>query len=468
MSAVQIGLPPKLIPAFHGEADIRGAFGGRGSAKTRSFAKMVAVQGYRYGTAGISGQLLCARQFMNSLEDSSLEECKRAIEDEPFLSAYYDVGEKYIKSRDGRISFTFAGLDRNIASIKSKGRILVCWVDEAEPVTSLAWSILIPTLREEGDGWNAELWVTWNPARKNAAVERFRYANDPRIKVIELNWRDNPKFPDTLDRARLRDKADRPDEYDHIWEGAYGAIAGAILGKWITKARAEGRINNDVEYDPDGAPVIVSSDLGFRDTASWWFWQPTVGGYRVLAYLGDSGLDADDWAPIIRDKLIALGAADNLGCIWLPHDARAKTFQSKHTSVERFVQAFGHDRVRVVPQSKKSDQISAARAVLPRCEFSESACNDLPDNKMGGIDGLEGWRFEWDADTQTFSKNPLHDACSHPADAFAYGCQVMQMEQPKPTMETARFPVQGRADGRMTTATIDELWRNTPRMEQRY
>jgi len=457
MSAVQIALPPKLIPVFRGEADIRGAFGGRGSAKTRSFAKMVAVQGYRYGTAGISGQLLCARQFMNSLEDSSLEECKRAIEDEPFLAAYYDVGEKYIKSRDGRISFTFAGLDRNIASIKSKGRILVCWVDEAEPVTSLAWSILIPTLREEGDGWNAELWVSWNPARKNAAVERFRHSADPRIKIIEMNWRDNPKFPDTLNRARLRDKEDRPDEYDHIWEGAYGAIAGAILGKWITRARADGRINNDVEYDPDGAPVIVSSDLGFRDTASWWFWQSTVGGHRLLAYLGDSGLDADDWTPIIKDKLVELGAGRNLGKIWLPHDARAKTFQSKHTSVERFVQAFGHDKVRVVPQSKKSDQISAARAVLPRCEFNEAACEK-------GIDGLEGWRFEWNPDTQAFSKNPLHDACSHPSDAFAYGCQVMQMEQPKPTVDGAKYEVMARPDGRIVAGvTMNELWSDAAR-----
>ncbi|MEX3667998.1 phage terminase large subunit [Paraburkholderia phenoliruptrix] len=143
MATARIALPEKLIPVFDGEADVRGAKGGRGSAKTRSFAKMVAVKGYIFGMAGISGILLCARQFMNSLADSSLEECKRAIEDEPFLKAYYDIGDNYIKSRDGRISFVFAGLDRNIASIKSKGRILVCWVDEAEPVTDEAWTTLI-------------------------------------------------------------------------------------------------------------------------------------------------------------------------------------------------------------------------------------------------------------------------------------------------------------------------------------
>ena len=131
----QIKLPPKLIPVFAGNADVRGAYGGRGSGKTRSFAKMAAVRGLIYGRQGVSGQILCARQFMKSLDDSSLEECKRAIQEETFLLDYYDIGEKYIKSKDGRIWFSFAGLDRNIDSVKSKGRILICWVDEAEPVT---------------------------------------------------------------------------------------------------------------------------------------------------------------------------------------------------------------------------------------------------------------------------------------------------------------------------------------------
>src|SRR4249919_3775708 len=105
LSEVEIRLPAKLIPVFQGRADVRGAHGGRGSAKTRSFAKMAAFYGMRFGQAGVTGQILCARQFMNSLDDSSLEEVKRAIEDEPILAAYYDVGEKYVKSRDGHIWF---------------------------------------------------------------------------------------------------------------------------------------------------------------------------------------------------------------------------------------------------------------------------------------------------------------------------------------------------------------------------
>ena len=80
MSVAQIELPPKLVPIFQGEARIRAAWGGRGSGKTRSFALMTAVEGYRYGTAGISGQILCGREHLNSLEESSLEEVNSCLQ----------------------------------------------------------------------------------------------------------------------------------------------------------------------------------------------------------------------------------------------------------------------------------------------------------------------------------------------------------------------------------------------------
>ena len=101
----QVRLPPKLIPVFAGNADVRGAYGGRGSGKTRSFAKMAAVRGLIYGRQGVSGQILCARQFMNSLDDSSLEECKRAIQEEPFLLDYYDIGRSTSRAKTGASGF---------------------------------------------------------------------------------------------------------------------------------------------------------------------------------------------------------------------------------------------------------------------------------------------------------------------------------------------------------------------------
>ena len=69
---------------------------------------MICIRGRMFGEAGQSGILLCGRQFMNSLADSSLEEIKRAIEDDEWLSEYYDIGQNYVRSKDGRIEFIFS------------------------------------------------------------------------------------------------------------------------------------------------------------------------------------------------------------------------------------------------------------------------------------------------------------------------------------------------------------------------
>ena len=90
---VTVRIPDKLIPVFQGETRYRGAYGGRGSGKTQTFAKMSAIWGYIAGMGGQKGLILCCRELMNSLDDSSLEEVKQAIQSEPWLRAYYDVGD---------------------------------------------------------------------------------------------------------------------------------------------------------------------------------------------------------------------------------------------------------------------------------------------------------------------------------------------------------------------------------------
>ena len=125
---------------------------------------MTAIKGYQWGNSvpPTKGQILCGREFMNSLNDSSLEEIKSAILSVPFLADYYEIGEKYIRSKDGNITYTFAGLRRSLESIKSKARILLAWVDEAEQVSGKAWNLLIPSVREV----DSEVWITYNPESK--------------------------------------------------------------------------------------------------------------------------------------------------------------------------------------------------------------------------------------------------------------------------------------------------------------
>ena len=251
MTTIQIEIPNKLRPVFSGEADIRGAYGGRGSAKTRTFAKMTAVKAYIWARAGLEGVILCGRQYMNSLDESSLEEIKAAIRSEPWLNDYFDIGEKYVRTICGRIRYVFSGLDRNIDSVKSKARILLCWVDEAEPVSELAWMTLIPTLREEV----SELWVTWNPKDKQSAThKRFRVSTDPRMKVVEMNYQDNPWFPDVLNRTRLKDKKERPTDYAHVWEGDFQSVAEGAL--WSRKTLDA----SFVEDLPEFTRIVVAID----------------------------------------------------------------------------------------------------------------------------------------------------------------------------------------------------------------
>jgi hypothetical protein len=210
------------------------------------------------------------------------------------------------------------------------------------------------------------------------------------------------------------------------------AILGAVLGRWMSRARAEGRIVTDgVVFDPEGAPVCISSDIGFRDTASWWFWQPRADGFGIVDYMGGTGMDADEWADKLEERLAERGM--RLDKIWLPHDAKAKTFATKHSPAERFIRQFGTEHVRIVPQTKISDRINAARRVVDRCWFEEEPCED-------GISGLTSWHFDYDTEAKEMSKEPVHDWASHPGDAFSYGCQMLELTPPaKPARPEPKF-----------------------------
>ncbi|WP_109372477.1 PBSX family phage terminase large subunit [Proteus genomosp. 6] len=217
---VDLPIPAKLVPVFAKEgARYRGAFGGRGSAKTRTFAMMSAVKAYQAAEQGISGVILCGREFMNSLEESSMEEVKQAIRSIPWLNDYFDIGEKYIRTKCKRVNYVFCGLRHNLDSIKSKARILLAWVDEAESVSDLAWKKLRPTVRESG----SEIWVTWNPEKDGSATDkRFRKTPPKNSIIVEMNYNDNPWFPDVLEEERLDDlNSLEYSDYAWIWEGAY-------------------------------------------------------------------------------------------------------------------------------------------------------------------------------------------------------------------------------------------------------
>ncbi len=407
MQTHQISLPPKLIPVFAGPARVRGAYGGRGSAKTRSFATMAAVRGLIEASAGNTGIILCCREFQNSLDDSSMAEVKAAIASDEWLAANYEVGEKYIRVRNGDVHFSFAGLRHNISSLKSKARILLCWVDEAEPVTEQAWSTLIPSVREDG----SEIWVTWNPLRRGSATDkRFKDCQDADVKIVEMNWRDNPRFPQVLEQERLRDLRDRPEQYDHIWEGGYLTVqAGSYYAKDIAEAKASGRICKLV---PDPLMTIrLFCDIGGTGARSDAFtiWAAQFVGHeiRCLNYYEAVGQPMSAHMDWLRSNGYTPGKAQ----VWLPHDGETqdKVFAISYESA--FKQA-GYE-VTIVPNQGRGAakmRIEASRRRFPAISFDAEKCS-------AGLDAL-GWYHEKIDENRGIGLGPNHDWASHGADSF--------------------------------------------------
>ena len=418
MSVVQVEIPPKLVPVFTGDVLYRGAYGGRGSAKTRTFAKMASVWGLKFASADMPGVVVCGREFMNSLDESSLAEVKAAIASEPWLAESYDVGEKYVRTRDGKIEFAFIGLRHNLDSIKSKARIRLLWVDEAEPVSETAWSKAIPTVREDG----SEIWVTWNPERRKSATHK-RFREDPPAdsKIVEINWRDNPWFPKTLDKIRLEDKQKRPEQYEHIWGGGFVSIVeGAYYAQALAEAKLFNRIGN-VSKDPlmtARAFWDIGGTGAKADAVAIWIAQFIGKEIRVLDYYEAQGQPLASHVQWLRER----GWGKAL-CV-LPHDG-ASNDKVYDVSYESALRDALFD-VRVVPNQGKGAakmRIEAARRIFPSCWFNVSTTE-------AGREAL-GWYHEKKSDDhREIGLGPEHDWSSHGADAF--GLMAITYEEPAP------------------------------------
>lgn len=239
MNEVEIELPPKLIPVFDGKARYRGAYGGRGSAKSHTFALMAAIHGaYRPMT------IVCVREMLNSIKDSVHREIVTAIERYPWLQSAYDYGESYIRGHNGT-EFIFKGLKNNVKEIKSLAKVDLCWIEEAEGVSEESYRILLPTIRNP----DSEIWLTWNRESKSSATNQRFIVNPPEsAKIVEINYKDNPWFPQVLEELRQEDfKRLSKEMYEHVWEGKYLEFKeNRVLANWSSANEDE-----TLAYDPD-------------------------------------------------------------------------------------------------------------------------------------------------------------------------------------------------------------------------
>lgn len=184
-------------------------YGGRGGSKSFAFADTLIFR-----AAHEKLRVLCTREMQNSIKDSVYRLlCDRIAE--MGLAHKYTIRKDGIYSRSGS-EILFKGLRHNITEIKSTEGIDICWVEEAEKVSSYSWDILIPTIRKE----DSEIWISFNPEdEKSATYQRFVVDPPPSCIGAHLTYKDNPFFSDALKREMEYDKRTDYEKYLHVWEG---------------------------------------------------------------------------------------------------------------------------------------------------------------------------------------------------------------------------------------------------------
>ena len=437
-----IDFPEKLQFLFR-PSRYKVAYGGRGGTKSWGFARALLLQG-----AERPLQILCAREFQNSIDESVHRLLSNQIE-VMGLSSRYDVKRKKIVGHNGT-EIVFEGLRQNVTRIQSYEGVDIVWVEEAQAVSKRSWDILIPTIRKPG----SEIWVTFNPEfEDDDTFQRFVVYPPHRSVVVEVGWRDNPWFPAELEEERKTLLARSKDDYDHVWEGRCRKwLEGAIYAEELRVIYEEGRICN-VPHDP-ALPVYTAWDLGHTDDTAILWYQVVMGEVHVLEGYARSGGSLDHFAGQIlgREVTITISGeqinveigdeieelahrrAYRYETHWLPPDAKSRQLAAKGKSIEmQLSEALGWGEVQVIEHRGTVEQgIQALRSLLPNCWFDQVGTVEF-------LKALRRYARKVQPDEISLARKPDHNWASHYADAGRYMaivCQQAGIDKPAPVPDT--------------------------------
>lgn len=377
------------------------SYGGRGSAKSWSYARALLILGRKSKL-----RILCAREVQKSIKDSVHKLLKDQVE-ALGLGAFYDVTDHTITGRNGT-EFIFAGLGTmTTESIKSYEGCDIVWVEEGQTVKKKSWEILIPTIRKPG----SEIWVSMNPELDtDDTYVRFIVSTPPDSKVVNINYEDNPWFPDVLEMERQHCFKTNKEDYDNIWEGkCRKSAAGAIYAGEIEAALLAGQIR-PVPYDPM-LRVHTIWDLGWNDRMTISFVQRGPSEIRIIDYIEDSHKKLSWYVKEIEKRDY------NWGLDWLPHDGFHKDYKTGMSTAEileahsRNV-APGDTKNPAIPNIGLEDGIKHARQMFHRFYFDDTKCERL-------VECVRRYKRRLHEKTQE-PMGPLHDEYCHGADNIRY------------------------------------------------
>ncbi|MEJ5148969.1 PBSX family phage terminase large subunit [Comamonas sp. MYb396] len=394
--SINVQIPAKLAGLYK-PCRYKVMKGGRGGGKSHGVAEVLLEKGARNPL-----RILCAREIQKSMRDS----VHRLLKDKIVklgLQAFYEVLDTEIRGANGTL-IVFSGLQSHtVDSIKSFEGVDLVWVEEAHGVSKKSWDTLTPTIRKDG----SEIWLTLNPDMEtDETYQRFIATPSPDTWVCDINWRDNPWFPDVLNEERLKAKRSMlKEDYEHIWEGKARTVSAGAIYRFEIEALYQDQRVGMVPHDPR-LPVHTVWDLGWNDAMTIAMVQ--IGGaqdVRVIDYIEDSHRTLD-WYVAQLDK-----RSYRWGWDYLPHDGNTGNFQTGQTAEQKLKQ-LGRRQVKCNPALSVEEGIKSARLLFPRCYFDRNKTARL-------LECLKRYQRAVNSKTNE-PMGPLHDEYSHGADAFRY------------------------------------------------
>jgi phage terminase large subunit len=305
-------LETEIFPAYRDflqPARFKVAYGGRGSAKTRTFTTILTNNVLSYGW-----RVVCFREIMETIADSVYQEFVADIERRG-LGQYFDITKTQIACPASGGVVRFSGIKSNqkrLDSQKLKGfsDFDCAWFEEADAVSKESWDSVIPTMRKNG----SELWVSYNPksildeTHKRFVLNR-QYPDEkdgkPYCIVRKINYTENPRFPQELRDDMELMKVTDYEAYRHVYGGEPVANSdlSVIQPAWISAAidaniklgivpsgRKEGGF--DVADDgPDANAIIFRQGIVATYAEEWRDKDPVSAAAHAYAQCQSNGVE---------------------------------------------------------------------------------------------------------------------------------------------------------------------------------
>jgi hypothetical protein len=179
------------------------------------------------------------------------------------------------------------------------------------------------------------------------------------------------------------------------------SVEGAVFGEELELARSDGRVGFYPHVKDQ--PVYTFWDLGYRNATVVGFVQFIGEQVRVIDFYSESGRGAPYHAKQVNEKPY------NYAEHHMPHDVMN---HEKGTGIvlKDVYQSLFRAPIRKVKRPKlKRDSIEATQGMFSVIHINAKPCDKL-------VKALACYRYKWDEDACIWSKDPLHDWASDPAD----------------------------------------------------